>query len=407
MATGQKKQTANEVAAKPTKKKAVLSSAMDFLQNLKTENVNPQRYERVDIDLIDPDPNQPRDTFQAMDGRIDPFSEEALNELAQSMELEGQHQAIVIVPRTDSPGRFKIVMGERRWRASRINRDKGLSEFQTIEAKIKEISGPALRLAQLSENLQREDLTDLQVAHFIKMTLEEFPELKKQELGTLMKKKSPYISRILALVDPKWSNVVDAGIITYASLLEQYKALPENKQGELIELAKSENRSLTISDIRKAASEVKERTDSNVGKGGPLSDQMISSMAATFDTLAVPGETYAFKGERRTSPSETIRSAPTDKDPNHLSDTGSDEAHLPSQPFQMDESAFERLPVKLTVEQLAILAERCTLPQSTVIETQFDISAMKRMIRDLEGEVPENQAMLVANFMQAINRAGK
>ncbi|MFP3617421.1 hypothetical protein SB778_46070, partial [Paraburkholderia sp. SIMBA_050] len=78
-------------------------------------------------------------------------------------------------------------------------------------------------LAQLAENLQRKDLSDRETAAFLKETLEEFPELQKQQLAKIINQSSQYISRILALLDPKWADVVDSGIITYASLLEQYR----------------------------------------------------------------------------------------------------------------------------------------------------------------------------------------
>ncbi|WP_218275073.1 hypothetical protein, partial [Pseudomonas sp. GW460-13] len=80
-----------------------------------------------------------------------------------------------------------------------------------------------IRLVQLAENLNRDDLTDLEVARFVQQTLDENPKLKKSEMGAIMRKDSQYISRILALLKPEWAHVVDSGMITYASLLEQYR----------------------------------------------------------------------------------------------------------------------------------------------------------------------------------------
>lgn len=101
---------------------------------------------RIRLDLIDPDPNQPRRRFDA----------ETLDELANSLKVNGQIQAISVRPNPDRPGRYLINVGERRWRAAQ------LAGWTDLKAAIGEQKN--LRVAQLVENIQREGLTDGEVA---------------------------------------------------------------------------------------------------------------------------------------------------------------------------------------------------------------------------------------------------
>jgi ParB family chromosome partitioning protein len=95
----------------------------------------------IDLDRIQPDPSQPRRTF-------DP---ERLEELAASIRAEGVLQPIVV--RFDSDNdRYVIVHGERRWRASR---EAGLSD---IPALVRDVPVERRLLQQLMENVVRDDL---------------------------------------------------------------------------------------------------------------------------------------------------------------------------------------------------------------------------------------------------------
>ncbi len=102
--------------------------------------------EQVPVTLIDPNPYQPRRTFP----------EAALRELADSIRVGGLIQP-VLLRRADL--RYQLVVGERRWRAAR------LAGLESVPAVVRELNDrEALELA-LTENLQREDLNPLDVAH--------------------------------------------------------------------------------------------------------------------------------------------------------------------------------------------------------------------------------------------------
>ena len=105
--------------------------------------------QEIPLDRIVPDPEQPR--------RI--FDSEMLASLAESIKAQGVLQPITVQP-NDGLGKHVIIMGERRYRAAQL---AGLS---MIPALIKEAT-PALRMAQLTENVQRADLTTLEIAQAV------------------------------------------------------------------------------------------------------------------------------------------------------------------------------------------------------------------------------------------------
>ena len=99
----------------------------------------------LDIDLIEPNPQQPRTRFDDAN----------LGELAQSIRANGVIQPIVV---RRNGGRFQIVAGERRWRAAQI------AELRKMPAYIKEVSDEKLLELALIENIQRQELNPIEEA---------------------------------------------------------------------------------------------------------------------------------------------------------------------------------------------------------------------------------------------------
>jgi ParB family chromosome partitioning protein len=97
------------------------------------------------IDLIDPNPDQPRSRF----------TESALAELSQSIIANGIVQPIVVRRKGE---RYEIVAGERRWRAAQ------LAGLHRIPAAVKEVSDDKLLELALIENIQREELNPIEEA---------------------------------------------------------------------------------------------------------------------------------------------------------------------------------------------------------------------------------------------------
>jgi len=105
-----------------------------------------ERYADLDIDQLKPNPLQPRLKFNP----------ESIEELAQSIKSSGLIQPILVVPEGDG---YRIIVGERRWRAAqKIGLKKIPVLIRTIPKKQElEIS--------LIENLQREELNPIEIAH--------------------------------------------------------------------------------------------------------------------------------------------------------------------------------------------------------------------------------------------------
>ncbi|MFN0122975.1 MAG: ParB/RepB/Spo0J family partition protein [Blastocatellia bacterium] len=100
----------------------------------------------IDIDLVDPNPAQPRTAF----------NDEKLAELAQSIRSNGLVQPILV--RRGEAGRYQIVAGERRWRASQR------AGLRKIKAVVRNIEDQNLLELALVENIQRQELNPIEEA---------------------------------------------------------------------------------------------------------------------------------------------------------------------------------------------------------------------------------------------------
>lgn len=105
-----------------------------------------ERFAELDIELLKPNPHQPRQNF----------NRESIEELANSIRESGVLQPIVVVPEENH---YKIIIGERRWRASQ---KIGLKRVPVI---IRNMDNEKQIEASLIENLQREDLNPIEIAH--------------------------------------------------------------------------------------------------------------------------------------------------------------------------------------------------------------------------------------------------
>jgi ParB family chromosome partitioning protein len=122
--------------------------------------------------------------------RID-FDEAALQELADSIKVQGVMQPIVV--RSIGADRYEIVAGERRWRASQ------LAALDTIPAIVRDISDETAIAMALIENIQRENLNPLEEARALKRLQTEF-DLSQQEVATAVGKSRPVIANLLRLL---------------------------------------------------------------------------------------------------------------------------------------------------------------------------------------------------------------
>lgn len=135
---------------------------------------------RVPIDDIDPNPLQPRSAFQA----------DRLAELAQSIRQHGIIQPLIV---RSVSGRYQMVAGERRWRAAKM---AGLGHIPVI---IQDYADDQLMEVALIENIQREDLNPIEVAHaFERLTRDH--ELSHEQIAERTGKDRTTVTNMLRLL---------------------------------------------------------------------------------------------------------------------------------------------------------------------------------------------------------------
>ena len=140
-----------------------------FMQN---ESEDSNSTVTLKISEIEPNKNQPRRDFEP----------EALNELSESIAQHGILQPLVVRPIFG--GGYEIVAGERRFRAARM---AGLTEVPVV---IRELTDAQTMELALIENLQREDLTDLELAKGYESLMKEYDMTQEQVASTVNKSRS-------------------------------------------------------------------------------------------------------------------------------------------------------------------------------------------------------------------------
>jgi len=135
----------------------------------------------IDISMVGPSEYQPRKVFK----------DSALKELAASIKEKGVIQPVIVRKGTDKS--FKLVVGERRWRAAKI------AGLEKIPAIVKDTApAEALELA-LIENIQREDLNPLEAAEAFQRLITDF-NLTHDELSTKMGKDRATVTNYLRIL---------------------------------------------------------------------------------------------------------------------------------------------------------------------------------------------------------------
>ena len=157
------------------------------------------RIETLPLREIEPDPAQPRKTFD----------EETLAELAASISEHGLLQPIAVRPKKVGTG-YIIIAGERRWRAARL---AGLDEVPVI---IKDVTDEQAAALALIENLQREDLDPIEVAEGCRQLIDKYGLTQESAAKKLGKSRSAVTNslRLLALPEDV-RRMVSAGKLSF------------------------------------------------------------------------------------------------------------------------------------------------------------------------------------------------
>lgn len=166
-----------------------------FADNSVEEN-SPSSAVKLGIMEMEPDPNQPRKDFDS----------EALGELADSIASQGILQPLLVRPIAGDG--YRIVAGERRWRAARL---AGLNEVPVV---IREMSDEEAYAAMLVENLQRENLNPIEEARGYQKLIDTVGATQEQ-IAAKLGKSRPAIAnalRLLTLPDEITAMVLGGGL---------------------------------------------------------------------------------------------------------------------------------------------------------------------------------------------------
>jgi len=136
----------------------------------------------IEINKIKPNSFQPRRVFE----------QDKLDELAQSLHEHGIVQPIVV--RRLASGKYELVVGERRLRASQQ------LGWKKIPAVIKELTDEQMMEIALVENIQRQNLNPVEEAYAYKRLLEEF-KLTQEKLAQRVSKSRPFIANMVRLLN--------------------------------------------------------------------------------------------------------------------------------------------------------------------------------------------------------------
>ena len=149
---------------------------------LPTATDNEDTLQRIPLDLIGPNPRQPRKAF----------GEAELRELADSLREHGVLQPVLVRPLPG--GRYELLAGERRWRAAR------LAGLERIPAVVRAAQDDDRLEIAVIENMARQDLNPVEAAHACAALVDEFG-LTKEEVGKRVGKSRVAISNLVRLLE--------------------------------------------------------------------------------------------------------------------------------------------------------------------------------------------------------------
>ena len=186
--------------------------AENYIENLPAVS----RMEELEIESIIPNPKQPRTSFD----------DDALEELADSIATLGLIQPITV--RKEADGKYIIISGERRWRASK------LASKSTIPAYVRDVDDKELHEMALVENIQRQDLNAMEIAISLQRLIDECGVTQETVAQRVGKKRST-VANYLRLIQmcPEVQMALKGNLITMGHA-KAIAAAPEEAQPSLV-----------------------------------------------------------------------------------------------------------------------------------------------------------------------------
>ncbi|MGA5701882.1 ParB/RepB/Spo0J family partition protein [Peterkaempfera bronchialis] len=227
------------------------------------------RFAELPLDAITPNPRQPREVFD----------EEKLQELVTSIKEVGLLQPVVV--RQTGAERYELIMGERRWRASR---EAGL---ESIPAIVRATEDEKLLLDALLENLHRAELNPLEEAAAYDQLLQDFG-CTHEELADRIGRSRPQVSNTLRLLksSPAVQRRLAAGVISagHARALMQLDDL--EAQEKLAARINAEGLSVrTVEEMVRTMGQGRKRTGARPGgRISPAFGDLATRLSDRFET---------------------------------------------------------------------------------------------------------------------------
>ncbi len=162
-------------------KRKALGKGLSALIPEDLEKEDNQRIEDIDINLICPNPNQPRKVFE----------QDKLNELTESIKKYGVIQPIIVRKDKDI---YTIIAGERRWRACKN------ANLKSMPCIVRDIENKNASEIALIENIQREDLNPIDEANAYDFIMNRYA-ITQEEVSNIVGKSRVYITNIMRLTN--------------------------------------------------------------------------------------------------------------------------------------------------------------------------------------------------------------
>jgi len=201
--------------------------------------IKDERYAELNIEQLFPNPLQPRLRFD----------DQSINELAQSIRESGIVQPILVV---SEEGRFKIIVGERRWRAAQ---KAGLKKVPVL---IRNLSPEKQLEVAIVENIHREDLNPMEVAMAYQRMTQDL-NFTQQEIAEKVGKDRTSVTNYLRLL--KLPSEIQNGIIEDKVSMGHARALLalEESEAQLTAYQQILDKSLSVRNTEKLVNRLKEK----------------------------------------------------------------------------------------------------------------------------------------------------
>lgn len=263
-------------------KKGGLGTGLDALFQDNSPIESEKSIITLSVNEVEPNREQPRKEFD----------EKALSELSKSIEKNGVIQPILVRPVTG--GAYRIVAGERRWRAARM---AGLQEVPVV---IREMSDEDAAVFALIENLQREDLNPIEEAEGIRSLIEEFGMTQEEAADRVGKSRTAVTNTLRLLKLPaNILSMVAQGKITVG---HARALIPLEEEGEMLRIANAVvDNGLTVREVEKTVKTALAGEKSKPAKRDKKRDKYYDEVElALTQTLGRKVKIYLSKGGKGT-----------------------------------------------------------------------------------------------------------